>query len=239
MSYIQYIASARPLPTGTWINPPLREYPSYEAYAKSPDFQIMWDKYVANWESFQNSLPPEIRRPRPIQTPAEQLERYRCYKGKIAVYGGSVQHLCFDVDDFEEWEFTEGRFITFEVLRKHLTLPHIYLYSGNALYRYLCWAMQPGERVEFFTCWNGEEEEPLGSPVREFDLQNFVDFGQTLPPIEIKGSSKTIFIAPDSPQPLQFVRRCEPYLVYVMLDSGFEGWNGAEKQRQDRERNSK
>ena len=61
MSYIHYIASARPLPVGTWSSSPLREYPSYEAYGKRPDFQTVWENSVASGEAFQNEFPPEHR----------------------------------------------------------------------------------------------------------------------------------------------------------------------------------
>ena len=241
MSYIQYIASARPLPVGTWSSSPLREYPSYEAYGRSPDFQTVWENSVASWEAFQNEFPPEHRSPFAFHSPEEKLERNRHYRGRIEVYDRLSQRKSIRVENFKEWEFSEGRFVTLRALRKHLTLPEVYQWSGSrgALYRYLCWAMQPGERVEVFTCWNGEEKKPLGCPVREFDLQKFVDCGQTDEAYEGKGSSKTIFLAPDSPQPLPLVREKEPFLVIVSLEDGAEWWVMAEKQRQDRERKGK
>ena len=215
MSYIYYIASARPLPVGKWRTTPYRVYSSYDQYSKSPDF-------VQKWR-------PGGR----FSTPEKQTEYNRRFKGKVAVYSARPDYV--SIQPFEEWEFTPGRFVTLKNLRRHLTLPEVYFVDAGerTLREYLRWTMQPGEQVEFLCCWNGEEQKRITEPVEVIDLRLSDEALCTGRVYE--GNFKQLFLAPDEPQPFSLPPVRESYMVSIWPDFGWEAWNMAEKMKQLRE----
>jgi len=211
MSYITYIASARPLPVGKWETAPKRVYASYAQYAKSPDFILKWK--------------PGGR----FKTPEAQIQHNCRYKGKVAVYSDRPDYI--SVEPFEEWEFTQGQFVTLRNLRKHLKLPEVYFVDG-ALRPYLRWALRPGEQVEFLCCWNGEENKRITEPVSTIDLQ--LPDGEPDLSLIGKGNYKMIFLAPDEPQPFALTPIKEDYIMSIWPDCPFEMWDMAERLKQDK-----
>lgn len=188
MSYVTHIAAARPLPTGNWQTPPLRVYSSYEEYGRSPDFQRVWE------------MNPSSR----CRTPEEKLEFYRRNKGRVEIYESRPNFIT--VETFEPFEFSQGKWISREGLRTHLTLPELYWCNSwdYSLEQYLCWALRPGEEAEVLTCWNGEESQPLAGPVQEVDLQVFADGGRIQYDV-VNGNSLVRYRAPREPQPMPMV----------------------------------
>jgi hypothetical protein len=147
MSYFDYLACNRELPTGHFGLPPKAIYNSYMAYRDSKDFTVP-----------RNFLTGEL-----ADLNSEGMKKLERLKGKIVVYETARDARLLILEPYTPIVTHRGDEVfepSRKVMAKHFTLPHLYnLYvsSKETLIEYLCKYLQPGDQAEVYTCWAGEE----------------------------------------------------------------------------------
>lgn len=213
MSYFDYLACNRELPTGVFGLPPKAIYNSYMAYRNSNDFVIPRNP-VTNQLDDMNS---------------EHQKKLERLKGKVVVYEtisdrhGVRLEPCQPIITYRGNEVFET---SKEVMAKHFTLPYLYnldVSFEKTLAEFLCKYLQPGNQAEVYTCWAGEEENTFKGQVRIIDLQDVVQ-GRNLTNLSQspKGNVFTRYLAPSTPQLQNRIAPIKPidHVIEVIREIG-------------------
>lgn len=216
MSYFDYLACNRELPTGHFGLPPKAIYNSYMAYRNSIDFV----------------MPRNILTGKPIEIDDEKRIKMERIKGKVIVYKTARDALSLTLEPYSPIITRRGDKMfepSREVMAKHFTLPYLYnlfVDSEEILTEYLCKYLEPGDQAEVYTCWAGDETIKRRGKERIVDLEDVVcgryapDQTQVSP-----GTNFTRYLAPSAPQEQNWivpVKRID-YVVEVIQETGLEG----------------
>ncbi len=164
MSYFDYLACNRELPTGLYGIPPIAVYDSYLAYSNSVDFVLP-----------RNPITHQL-----VNMNSEEQKELERLKGKVVVYTAYSDIHGVSLKPYEPIITRRGGEV-FETgknaMARHFTLPYLYnldVSSGKMLVEFLCKYLQPGDQAEVYTCWAGEEEETYMGDVQIIDLEEVV-----------------------------------------------------------------
>ncbi len=216
MSYFDYLACSRELPTGLFGVPPKAIYNSYMAYRNSIDF-------VAPRNPMTNQL---------TDMNSEHQKKTEQLKGKVIVYETVSDTQGVRLEPYEPIithrggeVFETGR----KVMAKHFMLPHLYnLYvsSEKTLMEFLCKYLQPGDQAEVYTCWAGEEKRKYKGEVQIIDLEDVVQGrGLSGQMQSSQGSAFTRYLAPSVPQLQYRIAPVKPvnHVMEVIKEKGHVG----------------
>ena len=216
MSYIDYLACNRELPTGLFGLPPKAVYNSYTAYRNSFDFIV----------------PRNVATGMPMDMKSEERKKLERLKGKVVVYEAARDARGLSLEPYSPVVTHRGDDVfepSLKTMAKHFTLPFLYNLvadSEDTLTEYLCKYLAPGDRAEVYSCWAGEEAQKRKGEDRIVDLEDVVrrryapDLTQVSP-----GSVFTRYLAPGAPQTrnrIGPVTRID-YVVEVIREIGLEG----------------
>jgi len=161
MSYFQYMACPREMPTGLFGHEPKAVYDSYLEYKRSSDYRPPDPALAAEQER---------------RDPGHGRKRERM-QGRVAVYETAKDAQRLSVEPFsprvdsrgapapgdpKKTVWKEYNRTSEQVLMRHFTLPFLYNVEGSweMIAEYLCKYLRPGERAEVYECWAGEEALP-------------------------------------------------------------------------------
>ncbi|NLD60772.1 MAG: hypothetical protein GX647_14095 [Clostridiales bacterium] len=223
MSYFDYLACNRELPTGLFGLPPKAVYESYRAYMDSED-------YVAP----RNFLTGEA-----AEIGDEKRRKMREFKGAVVVYETFRDARYLSLEPYSPVVTRRGNAVfepSRETMARHFALPYLYNLSVNneaTLLEYLCKYLAPGDRAEVYTCWAGEEELPRKGPERVVDLEDAV-CGRYEPDRLGKDGGFTRYLAPREPQvqnPIAPIEQID-FAVQIIREDGFQGVSVSEALKQ-------
>ena len=216
LSYIDYLACSRELPTGLFGLPPKAVYNSYIAYRNSFDFIV----------------PRNVATGMPMELKSEDRKELERLKGNVVVYEAARDARGLSLEPYSPVVTRRGE-EAFETSRKamakHFTLPFLYNLvadSEDTLTEYLCKYLEPGDQAEVYSCWAGEETQKRKGEDRIVDLEDVVrrrytpDLSKVSP-----GNAFTRYLAPGAPQTrnrIGPVKRID-YVVEVIREIGLEG----------------
>ena len=213
MSYFDYLACSRELPTGLFGQPPKAIYNSYMDYKNSSDFVVPRNPFTNEPEDMNSESQKEL----------EQI------KGNVVVYETFSDFHSMSLEPYEPIVTRRGSDIfetSMDVMAKHFTLPYLYnldMGSEKMLSDYLCKYLQPGDQAEVYTCWAGEEEETFKGQIQIVDLQEVVQ-GRNLSDLlqPTQGNAFTRYLAPSTPQLQNIIAPVKPvdHIMEVVKEDG-------------------
>ena len=216
VSYFDYLACNRELPTGLFGMPPKAVYDSYMAYKNSSDFVAPRNPLTGKLENMNREH-------------QKKLERLR---GNVVVYETAYDAHGLRLEPYTPIITREGNKVfetNMEEMAKHFTLPflyNLYVSSEKKLMEFLCRYLQPGDQAEVYTCWAGEEKKKFKGEVRIIDLEDVVqgrNLSDQLQPS--KGNAFTRYLAPRMPQLQNRIAPKKPidFVMEVIKEEGHVG----------------
>jgi hypothetical protein len=213
VSYFDYLACNRELPTGLYGVPPKAIYNSYMAYRNSVDFVVPRNPITGKAEDINSE---------------DQMELERL-KGKVVVYETVSDAQGLRLEPYSPIITHRGSEVFeagMKVMAKHFTLPCLYnLYASTekTLIEFLCKYLHPGDQAEVYTCWAGEEKNKFKGEVQIIDLEDVVQERAAPDQLQsINGNAFIRYLAPRMPQLQNRIAPVKPvdHVMQVIKEEG-------------------